>query len=306
MPIIKSNEISEIKSRPVFIVLFGEPGVSKTTISLTSNNPILIDADKGFDRAGLIKDTLQPKNWEDVLNSEKDIIAYDTIIADTAKSFLDDVIADFVIREDYKNKKGNGSLSLAGYGSLGETFKAWVSRMRNAGKDIIIIAHSKVEKDGDLMVNIPDVTGGSYALLLRLSDQVGFVHMQNKKRVIRFTPTDKNVGKDTAQLGTVEVPDISDPAFQNFMAGIIEQTKKKITDRARLISQASTVMTEFKQLLDGATEIQQFNALVTRVMGMNKGEQTIARKMLSDATAKAGLAYNKEKSSYEVKETSNA
>jgi|SRR6185295_11868961 len=301
MPIIKQNQMTEIKSRPIFTVLYGEPGSSKTTISLTSTNPILLDFDRGYDRAGLIKDTFSiTKGWDEVLSLEKEIMAYDTIIIDTAKAALDDVIAEFVIKEDYKNKKSNGALSLAGYGAMGEAFKSWNNRYRQAGKDIIVIAHAKDEKEGDTIIKYPDITGGSYALLMRLADQVGYVHIANKQRMIRFTPTDKNIGKDTAMLSTISVPDLADPKFTNFMAEVIQRTKDKIMDRTRILSKTTSVVSEFETFIKQATEIGQFNAAVTQVAAMDKNSQLICRKMLTEAAAKAGLVYSKANSSYEL------
>lgn len=49
MPIIRKNDV--VTERPVIIVLYGTPGTGKTSLATTANSPLLIDTDRGFDRA---------------------------------------------------------------------------------------------------------------------------------------------------------------------------------------------------------------------------------------------------------------
>ena len=57
MPIIKKNE--PIGKRPVIILIYGEPGIGKTSLFNTASNPLLIDFDRGVDRSILRQDTLK-------------------------------------------------------------------------------------------------------------------------------------------------------------------------------------------------------------------------------------------------------
>ena len=56
MPIIKKNDVTP--ERPVIIVLYGTPGSGKTSVATTAENPIVIDTDRGYDRAVQRVDTL--------------------------------------------------------------------------------------------------------------------------------------------------------------------------------------------------------------------------------------------------------
>ena len=49
MPIVKKNDV--LPERPVIIVLYGVPGSGKTSVATTADNPLLIDCDRGADRA---------------------------------------------------------------------------------------------------------------------------------------------------------------------------------------------------------------------------------------------------------------
>ena len=201
MAIIKKSDV--FPKRPVIIVIYGTPGVGKTSLFNTSKNPILLDCDRGADRSVNRQDTIVATNWKEVLQDEGEIKNYDTLGIDTAKSVLDDFLMTHVIEQDYKMKANK----LKAYGAIGDEFKLFVNKRRNEGIDIVVIAHAKEEKDGDVIRLSPDVTGQSKDLLLRIADQVGFLTMVNNKRTLTFEPTDKTIGKNVAKLPTLEIPD---------------------------------------------------------------------------------------------------
>ena len=69
MPIVRANE--SFPARPVVMLIYGVPGVGKTSLSVTSENPVLVDCDRGADRAVLRKDTLVCSCWEDIINEKE-------------------------------------------------------------------------------------------------------------------------------------------------------------------------------------------------------------------------------------------
>lgn len=234
MPIVKKSE--SLPPRPVIILIYGDPGVGKTSLNNTASNPLLLDFDRGSDRAYNRQDTLVITNgWEEIDNEEQagSFSNYSLITIDTAKACLDDFLMEYVIKQDGRLRTNK----LKAYGAIGDEFKLFINKRRAGGVDILIIAHSKIDKDGDNTKITPDVTGGSLALLLRIADQVGYMFMQNNKRVIEFNPTDRTVGKNVAGLPTLAVPDKTDPGYKGFVdREIIEKVKEalaKMTDDQR-------------------------------------------------------------------------
>jgi AAA domain len=212
MPIYKKDQ--SLPTQPVIVLIYGEPGVSKTSLSNTCANPLNIDFDRGFKRSVGRPDVLMPSGWKEVEDelANGTFDTYSTIVPDTAKGALDDFLMAYVVEKDYKLKTNK----LKAFGELGEQFKLFVNQLRLKGKDLFIIAHAKNQEDGDIVKKVPDVTGQSSALLLRIADQVGYMSMRNGKRVLSFNPTDTTVGKNVAGLKDIELPLHTSPEWNGF------------------------------------------------------------------------------------------
>src|SRR6185503_6826790 len=123
----------------------------------STKDPLLLDFDNGAHRAANRRDTLQIGNWADVaeLMANPDaLVPYSTVIPDTVGRCLDVMTAD-IIRETPKLGP-NGNLSQQGWGVLKNRFRTWTSSLRALGKDVLLIAHDKEDKDGDTRVIRPD------------------------------------------------------------------------------------------------------------------------------------------------------
>lgn len=266
MPIVKASD--PLPDRPVVIFLFGEPGTGKTSLFNTSNNPLLVDFDRGGSRAVHRKDMVIVNSWEDVQTEETagTFKQYETIGVDTAKAALDDFLMAYVIKKDFKLAKNK----LQAYGAIGDEFKIFVSNRRNEMADLVIIAHAKDEKDGDITKKYPDVTGQSYALLLRIADQVGYVSMRNNKRTIQFDPTETTVGKNVARLPMMEIPLDTDPAFKTFMANIIDRTKTSIRSHSESQKEALEKSERFQHEINTVNGPAELSLIIAPVQELPK------------------------------------
>lgn len=246
MPIIKKNDVTP--ERPVIIVLYGTPGSGKTSVATTAENPIVIDTDRGYDRAVQRVDTLTASKWEDVLAEAETLKSYKTVIVDTAKAALDDYLSAYVCEKNYK-LKNNG---LKRFGQMADEFKQFVNSLRANGQDIIFICHDKEMQDGDTIKHAPDCTGQSKDLLIRIADQVGYVFIQNKQRVINFEPLDNFVGKNVAQLGITPIPDAPSKEFDTCMADIIKTVKQSIQSKSEAQRKAQEQLAKLREEIEKA------------------------------------------------------
>lgn len=286
MPIIKHNEI--LPERSIIMVLYGVPGSGKTSVAATANNPVLIDTDRGFDRAVRRIDTSRASAWEDILNDEASFDAYDTIIIDTAKATLDDYLVEYVCRLNYKLKTN----SLKRFGEIADQFKGFVNRLRLKGKDIIFICHDKEEKDGDIIKHSPDCTGQSKDLLIRIADQVGYIGIQNKQRVITFEPLDNFVGKNVAQLDTIVIPNAPSKEFDNCMADIIKQVKSAIQSKSEAQRKAQEQLAELREKINEVETMEDVDAVLKMSKDLPKIMKVPFFSELKETLSAKGFSYD--------------
>jgi len=292
MAIIRKDE--SFPERPVIITIYGTPGVGKTSVACTSKNPILVDCDRGADRACNRVDTIVASKWDDVIKEESEFKNYDTAIFDTAKAILDDYMMLWVTEKDYSLKKNK----LKAYGAIGDEFKSFTNLRRSEDSDLVILAHSKEEKKGDLMISYPDVTGQSKDLILRISDQVGYVSMVNNKRTITFEPTDTTIGKNVARIPTTEIPDESSPEFKTFMADIIQRVKDAIRSQSEEQVQAQKVMHDIEDEIALCTDNESLISVSKKCGELPKHQQAAARKILTAKIESLNLKWDKETSAF--------
>lgn len=256
MPIVKKNDV--LPERPVIIVLYGVPGSGKTSVATTADNPLLIDCDRGADRAVQRCDTIMAKCWKDIDSERESMKDYKTIVVDTAKSMIDDYLSQYAIDNNYKLKTN----TLKRFGQMGEDFKEFVNFLRSNGSDIVFICHDKETADGDVIKHSPDCTGQSKDLLVRIADQVGYVFIQNGKRSISFAPLDNFVGKNVAGLGTVVIPDYGTTEFDTCMSDIILKVKISIQGKGEAQAKANEQLAAIREQLAAAMTDEDILALM--------------------------------------------
>lgn len=283
MPIIKKDQ--PMPARPVTMVLYGVPGVGKTSIANTSDNPLLIDTDRGSTRASNRVDTLVVSTWEEVVEAMPEMKSYNTIICDTARSISEDFLEDYVIKKNYKLKTN----ALKRYGEMSAEFKNFVNFLRSNNSDIIFVCHDKETTEGDIVRHAPDGLGQTKDLLLRISDQVGFITMVNGKRTIVFDPTDTSVGKNVAQLPPTVVPDCNSAEFMHFASDLIKQVKLKIIAKTEEQVKAQAQLEEATEKLTNAKTVDDANELITIANSLPKPMQSAFKKKVAEEMKKLGF-----------------
>jgi len=267
MPIIRKNDV--MPERPVIIVLYGTPGTGKTSLANTAKNPILIDTDRGSDRASNRVDTLMASKWMDIESEKEAIKTYDTVVVDTAKSLLDDYLADYVVSQNYKLKT-NG---LKRFGEMAEKFKEFVNFLRQNQSDIIFVCHDKETTEGDIIKHSPECTGQSKDLLLRIADQVGYITIVNGQRTIVFDPTDTTVGKNVGQITPMSIPNTSSVEFQDCMARIIDKVKKSLVNKSEAQKEAQAALEDARTKVSAVETEDDANNLIAVANGLAKVHQ---------------------------------
>ncbi len=274
--------------RSTVTLFYGVPGVGKTSLAATADTPLLLDLDRGADRAVKRPDTLVASKWEDVLSEEQNFAGYKTIVIDTAKACLDDFLMVYVCDRDYKLRTNK----LKAFGAIADEFKMFVGRLR-AADDLVILAHAKEERDGDLVKFSPDVTGSSKDLLLRIADEVGFIVTVNNKRTIHFDPSDRTIGKNVARLPVTQIPDAETPEFDGFLSRIISQIRNSIQSRTEEQRKAIETVERLKADIEMLEDPENADAILAEINTLSALQQAGLKRLLLDKSKDKGFEYDK-------------
>lgn len=276
------------------VVLYGPPGIGKSSMGFTADKPLLLDFDEGAHRAANRKDSVRVHTWEEVsAMTEDDLAPYNTIVADTAGRGLDKLTAD-IIRRNPKAGRG-GALTLQGYGTLKSEFTAWLRMVNSFGKDVVLIAHMDEQRNGDEIIERLDVQGGSKGEIYKAADAMGRLAMRDGKRVLLFSPTDACFGKNPGQLEPLEIPHPDkDPEF---LAGVIKRIKDRLNAMTEAQREAQEVLETWRNIIANLADAEDFN---DKLAGVKAGPKA-AQALFAAAATEKGLTFDKKAGKYAAK-----
>lgn len=292
MRIIKANEAIPV-AHPVFLI-FGQPGIFKSSLGYSGKDPLTLDFDKGAHRAANRRDTLVIDSWGDVVElmaNQTALDPYATINIDTVGRALDLITADIAATDPKKAPGGN--LSQQGWGVLKNRFRMWISSMRALGKDVLLIAHDKEDKDGDVRIVRPDIVGGSYGEVMKVADFVGYGYMAGRDRLLDFNPTDRWIGKNPAGWAAFKVPPVAQAT--TFMAELFDRGREalgKISEASALVTQQ---LDDWRAQIGTFTTVDEFNRAIPEVKKLPPVTGAQVAKILLDVGEANGFTFDKVK-----------
>lgn len=298
------TKTESVKAETLNCLIYGEPGIGKTSISFTSDKPLLIDFDGGLQRACYRLDSVRVETWEDVIELQKSKelaeFAPKTLIIDTVGAMLDNYIADYVKKIDPKNSRRGGELSLQGYGAMKNIFKQFIDWAKSRKINLIFIAHHTEQKEGDDVKFIPKVTGGSYDLLRQSMDLIGYVESANNKRSIDFTPRDRHIGKDCANIGAINIPSVDSSEFTTFYTDIINRTLETMNALSKNQAEILELINGYRKKVEEIGTVDMANEEIKLLSEeKDKGIQVQCFRILQDRCESVGIIYNKESKLFE-------
>lgn len=284
-------------------LIYGQPGIGKSTLALSAPNPVVIDANMEMTRVEpqLRVPSLQVDSYDQILEflNSDEVEPFDTIVFDTMGAVFERM-EPYLIKLNPKNAKSNGTLSLQGYGERKRCFQALVNLVNSKGKNILFVAHEKEEKDNEIKVVRPDIPGSSGADIIKILDFVGYMEAKGNKRTISFYPTEKYYAKNSLQLD--DVMEVPNTAKGNIFISekIVKMTQDRLTQQAELITEYNNVLKKADNLIKKAENLN----LVLEELGALKeiwDSKRQINKTLMDEAENRGLVYNKELKQFEDK-----
>lgn len=294
-------------------LVYGQPGIGKSTLALGTPDPALFDFDGGIQRVnGAFQcPTLQVQNWTGVLQAlqelEKEPNDFKTIVIDTAGKMLD-YMSTYIIQQDNRLGKRDGSLTLQGFGARKIMFINFLKRVSMMGKHVIFVAHEREEKDGDIRIVRPEIGGSSAGDLIKELDLVGYMQAIGNKRTISWTPQEKFYAKNTCNLPPMqEIPVIIDEqgkiiGHNDFMSNIFENYDNYLKQESNTRKEYDELISEIEGEVACISDAEQANSYVLSMKDKKQiwDSNAHAKSLITDRCKELGLKFNKTTKKYEA------
>lgn len=294
------------------VLIAGYPGIGKTTLGLSAPKPLLIDVDFGINRtmASVRKDYIQPESYEELLNDLKgDLSDYETIVIDTGGKLLD-LMKAYVIKNDIKNAKKDGTLSLQGYGAVGREFTRFMNYIYfELKKHCVIIFHAVEEKqDEDTKLRIL-VEGSTKNTVWQNVELGGFIEMRGNKKTIGFDNCERYFAKSSFGIkGNHIIPELDGNTPNDFLTRLFDQANKNIQEESKIFEeerrQCAELVQKYTDIIATMT-VENVNYVMEQIKGINNHILTSEKEIKDHFKKKLeeiNVVWNKDKQQYELKQ----
>lgn len=303
---IKKPEEMTFSDKKFSMLLYGAPGVGKTTLALSAPDPIIIDFDRGMSRvkAQHRKTAIFCDTYEEVLTDIKspEVSDCQTLIIDTGGSFVT-FLQDWAMRTNPTvNRQKNGAISLKGFGAVKSEFSRFTSMVKDVmNKNIIYVFHSQEQqdKDGNAQQRLM-CEGAAKNIVWTPCDFGGYVQMIGNQRVICFSPEQEFFAKGCHGInGKYTIPNLGDADSNDFLTRIFDKAKANIEAEneafAPIREQYDKMMIQVQDIIENIVDAETANAAVSSIPALEHvlTSEKEARAMLKARTDELGLKYTK-------------
>lgn len=277
----------------IVLTAYAQPGLGKTSLAFTAENPLCLDADKGSYRASNRKDTAIIATWSDVaFLTPQDLEPYSTVILDTGGRILDKLRTK-LLAEDPKNAGTFGGMSGKGWNNMVTNFSALVNKVLEAKKDLVILCHMDEKAEGETTKERIDVAGQSKNEIHKLSDAMCRIVVDARgDRFLDFDPREGGTGKNPAQLP--KVPFLHPSKYDKTLADVIRQIKEAINHMTAEQAEARKEQDRWASVIADVKTVAEFNGLLPEA---RKSKNLAIQSMILAAAKERKYVYEGDKKS---------
>lgn len=275
-------------------LIYGEPGIGKTTFALGATKPLYLDCEDGARRVELRNlttiATVNIASFQELLQiTTEDIKPFDTIIIDTIGALI------IKAQEYIMTQKKKQTFTIQDWGTLRTYVLALFVKFKD--KSIIIIAHTDVEKVGESERFIPQAQGSSINVLETSCDLIGYMYRDKTgMRIIDFTGQLNAYSKNTFYLPpNIIVPKQEENKLNNAFQKIIEAQIKNFRDKEQKDAPVFNELLEtFKAKINAITTLEHCDMILKEIYDTEDvlSIRAKARELLQEKVIELGYVYD--------------
>ena len=209
MKIEQTGDINPTNS--LVMIVYGKGGVGKTTFAASAPKPLLLDFENGskyLGSRGIDIPVARFSQWltaEDKAQLAAVLPEYSTIIIDPLGEVMEKIIESDTI-SGKKYRTSDGSPTIAGWGEIKKQMRSFIKWLRDANKNVIIIAHTAEEKIGGDFVHRIQVATKMKDEIPTMVELISYMSVQPRGEEIHhvlYTPAQDDKFSSKDRTGTV-------------------------------------------------------------------------------------------------------
>lgn len=230
MAIIQPEEM-DFSNKNITMIIYGLPGVGKTTLALSAPDVLLIDCDKGMSRVNPEhrKASSICTTYEEVLADVREAKGkFKTVVIDTCGALIE-MLKDWAMRtEPVTATKKSGGISMQGFGIVKSEFLRF-SRELSDSFNVIYIFHAQKDKTNDDVFYELVCEGSTRTTVWQPSDLGAFCQIVNEERYLCFTPTMNYSAKSAYGIrGLIKVPELKEGEPNVFLTTLFKKVRENM------------------------------------------------------------------------------
>lgn len=309
MAIVKPENMS-FTDKKFNVILYGAPGVGKTTLALSAPAPLLIDCDRGAGRvrADFRRDMLTAESYAGILDDlqSPEIRNYETIVVDTGGSFVSMLQAWAIGKNPKRYGRGDGNPSQQGYGLVKSEFLRFSEMLRvTLNKNVIMVFHSVEDKKDEKTVQRLMCEGSAKNLVWLPCDFGGFVEFGDNGRQVSFAPGETFFAKRTYGIQPrYSVPDIAPLAPNDFLTRLFAEARANIQADADALADVKRKYAEAvergREIISAVTGEQSAQAAADSIQALDHALTSLpeVRAMFKARLKEIGVKYDPIRQAY--------